>query len=168
VHASPFERLVREHQTMVWRYLRFLGCGPELAMDLTQDTFLRVIDVPVDRFGDDGASAYLRRVAKNVFLRRLEREGRRHEVSLESVDAAWDWFRREDDGASTMQALEACVAELPARSRRVLDLRFGRGLGRDAIAAEMAIGGFAVKSLLARTYARLRVCIERRIRDDEA
>ena len=39
---GPFEQLVRDHQAMVWRYLRFLGCDPALADELTQDTFVAV------------------------------------------------------------------------------------------------------------------------------
>ena len=37
-------QLIREHQAGVWRYLRVLGCSRELAEDLTQETFLAVLE----------------------------------------------------------------------------------------------------------------------------
>ena len=40
--------LVRQHQAGVWRYLRFLGCDRPLADDLTQETFLAVLETPFD------------------------------------------------------------------------------------------------------------------------
>ena len=36
------ERLVREHQAELWRYLRYLGSDAARAEDLVQETFLRV------------------------------------------------------------------------------------------------------------------------------
>ncbi len=165
---TAFERLVVENQAMVWRYLRFLGCAPTDADDLTQETFLAVLGRSIDRFGDDGARAYLRRVAKHAWLKRLERQKRLPLVDLELADDAFTWYRRDDDGEATSQALDRCLDELPERARHALDLKFAERLERDVIAARLGIGAFAAKSLLARAYARLRACIERRLRCDPA
>jgi RNA polymerase sigma-70 factor (ECF subfamily) len=160
--------LVREHQAMVWRYLRFLGCDAEEASDLTQETFVAVLDVPIDRFGDSGIRAYLRRVAKNAFLKLRQRAARRREVELEVADLAYEWYRGDDEGARVTAALTACLADLPDRARRALALRFAERLDRRALAAQLGIGAHGVKSVLQRSYARLRACIERRLRDAEA
>ena len=163
---SAFENLVRDHQAPIWRYLRFLGCSPPDADDLTQETFLAVLDRSIDRFGGDGARAYLRRVARNAWLRRLERNGRLNLVDFEQAEAAYEWYRGDDDGDATRAALQRCLDELPERSKHVLDLKFADRLDRDAIAARLGLGALAVKSVLARAYARLRTCIERRLRDE--
>lgn len=162
----PFARLVRGHQVAVWRYLRFLGCAPAEADDLTQETFVRVLDKSVQRFGDDGARAYLRRVAKNAFLKHVERKGRAPEIELDAAEAAFEWYRRDDDGESTRAALDACLEELSAEARLALSLRFAEQLDRRSIAARLGIGEHGAKSLLQRTYARLRTCIERRLSHD--
>ncbi|MCA8944347.1 MAG: sigma-70 family RNA polymerase sigma factor [Planctomycetes bacterium] len=163
-----FERLVRTHQAMVWRYLRFLGCDDAEARDLTQDTFLRVLDRPIDRFGEGGTRAYLRRVARNAYLRSLERAARRPVVDLDVAEAAYEWYRGDDEGESTRDALDACLETLSDQARRALELRFGERFTRDAIAAELGIGAHGIKSLLQRSYARLRVCIERRLSHEPA
>ena len=49
--VSVTEALVRRHQVGVWRYLRFLGCPPELADDLAQDTFLALMRHPPEDRG---------------------------------------------------------------------------------------------------------------------
>ena len=58
-----FDRFVRKHQRMVWRYLRWMGADPIEADDLLQETFLRV---PVGESGecdDEVPGAFLRPVA---------------------------------------------------------------------------------------------------------
>lgn len=157
---------MRAHQAAVWRYLRFLGAAPDEADDLTQETFVAVLHRDLESWPGAEALAYLRRVARNALLRRLERASREPRVDLEFAEEAYAWYAAADDGRSTTRRLEQCLAELPERSRRALELKFTDGLDRADIAARLGIGAFAVKSLLARTYARLRVCIERRRRDD--
>ena len=44
-------QLIEKYQVGVWRYLRALGCEPALADDLTQETFLSVLQHPFTDFG---------------------------------------------------------------------------------------------------------------------
>ncbi len=147
----------------MWRYLRFLGADADEAADLTQETFVSVVGKPVERFGVGGARAYLRRVAKNAWLKRLERRTGLVEVDSDLVEQAYDWYLRDDDGAGVSAALDACLEELPARTRHALGLRFEQRMHREAMAQELDLGEEGVKSLLQRAYARLRTCIEARL-----
>lgn len=161
---SDFARLIDTHQSAVWRYLRFLGCEPAEADDLTQETFLAVIGRPVDRFGVDGARAYLRRVARNLVVQ-TQRRGRTEATTLDldTIDLAWGWYMANDDGAAKRAALRTCLAALPKPSLRALELRYRDNLSRDEIAERLELRPSGVKSLLQRSYARLRTCIERRL-----
>lgn len=165
---EAFAALVHSHQDAVWRYLRFLGCAPEDASELTQETFLAVHGRALDRFGDGGARAYLRRVARNMRLKLLRREALRKtepldvEAEMTLGEAAYEWQRGEDEGASYRTALQHCLGELASKARRALELRFGEDpVDRAAIAAQLNMSGDGVKSLLQRSYAKLRFCIER-------
>ncbi len=62
------ERIIRDHQSGVWRYLRSLGCDLPLAEDLTQETFLAVLQKPFDDYHPAATAAYLRRVARNLLM----------------------------------------------------------------------------------------------------
>jgi len=82
--------LVRGHQAGVWRYLRFLGCDPDKADDLVQESFLAVLRDGFEERSPGQTAAYLRTVARNRLLmaRRKER-ARPTAVDLEAAEAVW-------------------------------------------------------------------------------
>src|SRR5438552_15470141 len=92
-------RLIREYQAGVWRYLRVLGCSPELAEDLTQETFLAVLQRPFTDNGPAATSAYLRQVAKNLYISHQRRAGRYTLVEdVDAFDAARDRWAGKTEG----------------------------------------------------------------------
>ena len=164
--TRPFDaiEIVRAHQATIWRYLRFLGCDPAEADDLTQETFLAVLRRPFDDQDRAATSAYLRQVARNLFLKSLRRSATRPaEVELEQADLVFAEFDREDGGTEYLDALRRCLGTLGDRVRRVLDLRYRDGLSRSQLAAAMGLSEDGIKSLMARSREALRLCIERRI-----
>ncbi len=66
----------------------------------------------------------------------------------------------EDDAAlenvENREALRPLLAALPVRERRILVLRFVRGMSQSQIAAEVGISQMHVSRLLSRTLAQLR------------
>jgi RNA polymerase sigma-70 factor (ECF subfamily) len=62
-------------------------------------------------------------------------------------------------------ALGSCVEQLEGRSRRVIELRYGRGLNSKEIATKMELSSGAVRVLLHRVRTALRLCIEKQIRE---
>jgi len=162
------ETLVRRFQAGVWRYLRFLGCDAPLADDLTQDTFLKVIEKPFDYRGDPEAAAYLRTVARNLFLTAMRRQQREPAMlELDLADQLWG-EQMADGGDEYLALLEECVAGLQGRSQQVIDLRYRDQEPRDSIAAALGLTANGVKTLLRRTRLALRQCIERKLRHDRS
>ena len=152
-------RLVREHQTGVWRYLRVLGCPADEAEDLTQETFLAVLTKPFQDYNRQATAAYLRQVARNLFL-----SSRRRAVTVSELDeaeAAWLQWAVKDDGQELMAALRNCLQTLTDRARQALDLRFGRQASRAEIATATGLSEDGAKNLLQRAKQQLRECIER-------
>lgn len=156
--------LVRTHQVGVWRYLRFLGSDPAEAEDLCQETFLAVFRRPFEAAEPGATAAYLRRVARNLFLKRRRSAERQPRVEgQEQLDALWVEVAGEDDGQDYVDALRDCLASVAGRARQCLELRYGAGRSRGEIAAELGVGEDAVKSMLRRTRASLRSCIAGRM-----
>jgi RNA polymerase sigma-70 factor (ECF subfamily) len=60
------------------------------------------------------------------------------------------------------EALSKCLDQLKGRSKRVIDLRYRRGMKSKRIADEMMLSAGAVRMLLCRVRQSLRRCIERR------
>ena len=159
---TPAE-MVRQHQAAVWRYLRFLGCDPARADDLTQETFLAVLEKPFEQRCDAATAAYLRTVARNRFLALVRREKNGPTAAdLAIAEEVWS----QSAGAGTEEyfdSLDDCLAELTGRARRAIELRYRDDRSRRDIAAELEMSEDGVKTLLRRTRDALRKCVERRV-----
>ncbi|MCB9932056.1 MAG: RNA polymerase sigma factor [Planctomycetes bacterium] len=166
-HGIDLAALMREHQAGVWRFLRALGAEPNLADDITQETFLAVYRKPFEQRSRGQTIAYLRIVAKNLFLKARRRDGREVAVAeLEQVEAEWTELVGEEDGAALAAALKECLKQLEDKPKQALDLQYQQGKQRVEIAATLGMTDDGVKTLLRRTKARLRKCMEIRVGGD--
>jgi RNA polymerase sigma-70 factor, ECF subfamily len=80
----------------------------------------------------------------------VEQIASRYEVLAEDVDPV-------------REALRKCLDELTGRSKKVVDMRYRKGMKSLAIAEEMALSAGAVRMLLCRVREGLRRCIEQRV-----
>jgi RNA polymerase sigma-70 factor (ECF subfamily) len=157
--------MIKNHQAGVWRYLRVLGCSPAEADDLTQETFLAVLQRPFTDLGPAATAGYLRKAARNLFLSAKRRNARWVSVAeLDEVEAAWSRWAGDDGGQTLLAALEVCLGTLAERARKALELRFREGRSRSEIAAGVGMSEDGAKNLLQRAKQHLRECIERRMR----
>ncbi len=158
-------RLIKAHQAGVWRYLRVLGCDPALADDLTQETFIRVIESPFEELHEAATAAYLRRTAYNLYVSLRRKEGRTLDLqSLDCLTEQWASWVKHDQGEELLTALRECIQGLSERARRSLELRFGELQSREQIAATLNITGHGAKNLMQRAKHQLRRCIEGKLK----
>lgn len=165
---DAFNHLVSRHQNAVYsvalRYMR----APDLAGDVTQDTFLRAYR-SIDTFQNDngvGFRSWLLRIASNRALDVLRSQKRR---PADSLDAAMDdedsnWSP-EDSSESPLafaergdlaQHLERALGQLPPDQRMAIILSDIQGYSYDEIAGITGVAPGTVKSRLHRARARLR------------
>lgn len=159
---SPSE-LIRQHQTGLWRYLRFLGCSAHEAEDLVQETFLSVLRQSFEQRSSTETAAYLRTVAKNLFLMAMRKADRAPAFcDLELADTVWAEFAQQDGGQRHLDLLRDCLEALPQKSRQAINLRYRDEQSREemAVSLEMTLDG--VKSLLRRIRTSLRECVQRK------
>jgi RNA polymerase sigma-70 factor (ECF subfamily) len=154
-------RLVRAHQAAVWRYLRYLGASAELADDLTQETFLQLLRTPFRERSPAETASWLRTVARNLLVRAFRRPPFAL-AELDALEATWDGFARDDGGEQSLALLRECLGELDGRARDAVRWHYDERRSRGDIGARLGIGEDGVKSLLRRTRALLRACVERR------
>ncbi len=162
--------LIRTHQAELYRYLRYLGADRSSAEDLVQETFLAALQSDVDlEPGASAAAAWLRGVARNLFLQWCRRNRtspvRIDSETVERAEAAWhSVFLRGGDGFDYVEALRKCYEGLPDRQRRLLDQRYGKKMSRARMAEAASMTENGIKSLLRRVRAALADCIKRRLR----
>lgn len=156
---SPAD-LIRTHQAGIWRYLRYLGCDASLADDLTQETFLAVLQKPFEQRSDAETASYLRTVARHKFLRTAEKS--RRGPSAEDLSLAEDiWAETHADGGNEyLDALEDCLSQINGRSRTAIQRRYRDDRSRAQIAEELSLTEDGVKTLLRRTRQSLRQCVD--------
>jgi len=109
--------------------------------------------------------AWARGVAVNKMLQRRDKQGRLPvPFPPESVVALLDAFERQD-GQSGLEseALEICIKKLPARSRKMLELRYGESLAVSEIAQRVNATAASVFKILSRLRGSLLECIERQL-----
>lgn len=95
-----FEQVYREYAGLVRRYLLKIGCGPQDAEDITQDTFVKAL-LRIDSFrGDCQLSVWLCAIARNTWLSQLKKHKRDTGLPLPEISAAdsefWEWMELVD------------------------------------------------------------------------
>jgi RNA polymerase sigma-70 factor (ECF subfamily) len=156
-----FERLYERHKGPLFRYC-LRQCGDrELAGDLFQEVWTRIINArrryePSARF-----STYMYQIAHNCFVDQLRRQSRRPLASDAFDPQALPAARADgaEQGAMNQQtadALLAAVAALPAEQREVFLLREEAGLSLAEIATVTGVAQETAKSRLRYALSKLR------------
>lgn len=108
------------------RFLRKRGHQPEVAADLTQEVFLKMLNVakPVK---DDNPRAYLHQVARNLSIDLFRRE-----TVVQTVDIEEEAFENIQDGTpgpeqitysrQQLAIIDTALAQLPDKTRRAFEL----------------------------------------------
>lgn len=158
------EELVTRFQGRIRGFLVYLGCPADRLDDLLQDVFLSFLRASFEHRAEAATAAFLRRIARNVFLKWVARE--RRELAFSEVPLAervWRDFEGQDGGETYLAALRECLSAMRGRSAEVLRRRYEAGQPLASIAAGLGLAESGVKSILLRAKRKLRACIERRI-----
>lgn len=91
-----FEQVYREYAGLVRRYLLKLGCDPQDAEDITQDTFVKAL-LRIDSFqGQSKLSVWLCAIARNTWLNQLKRRKQDADLPLPEISVSdtqfWEWM----------------------------------------------------------------------------
>lgn len=149
----------------LWRYARTLGADATTADDLVQEAFVVLLQ-RTDFRGNEPAAVFtfLRTTCRHLWLRSHAR--RVDEREVDAADLVWTQRCGDGTGDDYVDALRACVARLPPKSRALLANTYGDGDGRAASGAAFGLSRDGVKSALRRLRAFLHDCIRRRLEID--
>ena len=136
---AAFGQLVARHQERIFGYLMGMVRDRDLANDLFQETFLRVVSAMQKRRGSYAQQGrwlgWVLRIARNATLDHLRSRKKWQDVGAGSdgddgLTSFWDRLPDEApladetvDRQEQRGRLEACIAELPPEQREVLLLR---------------------------------------------
>ena len=145
---TDVERLYADHQAGVFRYLRRIVGGLDVARDLTQEVFLRVSRAGVPVTSETGRRAWVFRIARNLALNHLRDTGRRQ--TGEAADASVPGTQE------LSMALSHAIDALPTLDRDIFLLRETAGLSYEEIAETCDLHIGAVRTRLHGARQKLR------------
>ena len=153
--SRDFRALFEQHKDKVYSIaLRYSG-DPAAAMDIAQDTFLKLMGRMDQYRGEASFEAWLYRIVVNACLD--HRRGNRRFQPL--VDGFLDLFRSSKESAlddllndEMRQQVQDVVAKLPPEQRMVVILRYTEGLPYEEIAEILGISKGTVASRLNRAH----------------
>jgi RNA polymerase sigma-70 factor (ECF subfamily) len=164
------DRLIEQYQHRLLRYLVYLSGNRELAEDLFQETWIRVLERGHQYDGKHEFSTWLYAVARNLtidYLRKkspLSLDGLMEDdehaprpSQLEPADTrpmAWEVVQQHEQA----ERINAVLVGIPAEYRETVVLRFQEGLALDEIAA---VTGAQLGTVKSRLYRGLNMLMSR-------
>ena len=166
---AAFAEIVSRYRNPLTNYLFRMLADYEEAVDLAQETFVRVY-FAIERYHTDYAfSTYIYRIATNLAISEIRKKKRRRLLSLSS------FFQNEDNEAQEFhlpdgkslpdedlveaernRTIEKAIATLPDKYRAPIVLREIQELSYEEIARILGLGLGTTKSRISRARALLR------------
>lgn len=159
---AAFAHLVRRHEQAVHRFIyRMLGSREE-ALELTQETFIKVWQALPQWQPQAQFKTWVFRIASNAAMDALRR---RRTVNFVPLDEDYDAAAHgpgpdvQLQSRQRLRALESALAALPAQQREAILLREIEGLSYAEISSVLHVEEGTVKSRLARAREALAAAI---------
>ncbi len=160
------DRLIEQYQHRLLRYLVYLAGNRELAEDLFQETWIRVLERGHQYDGKHEFATWLYAVARNLTIDYLRKksplsldglmEDEEH-AGFEPADTrpqAWELVQQREQA----ERVSAVLVSIPAECRETLVLRFQEGLALDEIAR---VTGAPLGTVKSRLYRGLNMLMTR-------
>jgi len=164
------DRLIEQYQHRLLRYLVYLSGNRELAEDLFQETWIRVLERGHQYDGKHEFSTWLYAVARNLtidYLRKksplsldgindglMEDENRAPLEPADTRPLAWEGVQQREQA----ERINTALVSIPAEYREAVVLRFQEGLALDEIAA---VTGARLGTVKSRLYRGLNLLMSR-------
>src|SRR5207253_8213641 len=170
--AQAFRALVERYQRRVYQLALGMVKDPDEAMDITQETFVRVHRYLPSFKGDSSFFTWTYRIATNLCLDSARKRGRTERVDLDESDAEIEAHmdppsaalagpHRAALNAELKSKIDEALAGLSENHRAILLLREVEGLSYEELARTLGIRKGTVMSRL--FHARLKM--QRKLRE---
>jgi RNA polymerase sigma-70 factor (ECF subfamily) len=172
---AAFRELIRRYERPVFSLIFRMVRDRELAEDLAQDTFIKVLN-HIDRYRPEfKLSSWLFKIANNVAIDHLRRrhldtvsiDGSPHALTQEAIEAtSFDPVVQQESALEELEAkelgsaIERAIASLRPEYRSCIMLRHVEGRSYEEIAATLDLPLGTVKTYIHRARHELRRALE--------
>ncbi len=170
--SASFEKLMKRHQDRVYTYIMLMVKDQQLAEDIFQDTFIKVINsLKAGKYTEDGKFvSWVTRIAHNLVIDYFRKSKQMRMVSNE--DKEYDLFNSKDLSDSTVEEniiadqitrdLRKIINELPEDQKEVILLRHFSGLSFKEIADQTNVSINTALGRMRYAIINLRKIIEKK------
>ena len=166
---TGFSELVREHQAGLRAFIRALGVEADWVDDLAQETFVIAFQKRQQFENGKDFGKWLRGIARNLVANERRKEARRSRILNGPLT---DYLVENQNVAETpgaaesqqlIQAMNDCVAQLPERSRALLQRRYEANENASALSRVFQMSPEAIRQSLMRIRAWVKQCVETKV-----
>lgn len=163
--AGAFDTLYQRHRGRLFRFLAREAGSRAAGEEIYQETWMRLLRHRDNYSVQAKFSTWIYKLAHSCLIDHLRKQGRlwKHEETVEELPeaASCSLSPEEEWGRGlTAQALQDCMAELPAEQREVFLLKEEGGFSLNDIAEIAGIPMESAKSRLRYALKKLRGCLE--------
>jgi RNA polymerase sigma-70 factor (ECF subfamily) len=158
VEATDVERLFREHNAALLRFISAKIGSEQEAREIAQEAYVHLLQLNHPE-AVSYLRAYLFKTASNLAIDRLRQRGRRtHVTSVAEVDFAVFELspERQVSGEQRLELFESAVAQLPPKCRQAFLMHRVDDIPIEEIAERMAIGACMVRRYISRALEHVR------------
>jgi len=156
--AQAFRSLIERLQQPIAGYLHRLVGDREVALDLTQDTFVQVYKEIGKTSEDLSLDAWIYRIATNYGLRYLNRKRLKQFVRLENREDFDESLAvaGPEDQIETRILVNQALSKMKPGDAAILQLHYGDGFTYEEIGQVMGMSSDAVRKRVARSVEKFR------------
>jgi RNA polymerase sigma-70 factor (ECF subfamily) len=154
---GAFDTIVQQYQARIARYILRLVNDEELALDLTQDTFVNAFRNIRNLRSDLALSAWLYRIATNLAVQARWRNRRIHWQPLANLEhTSWGATDAPDSLIMDRELVQEALRQLSRERAACLLLHIKEGFNYDEVATIMGSTPEAVRKRIARAKDQFR------------
>ena len=164
--VAGFTELVREHQAGLRAFIRALGVETDWVDDMAQEVFVLAYQKRERFENDKDFGRWLRGIARNLVANERRKLARRARILsgpltdflIESQPGVE--ITGESDTQQLVQAMNDCIAQLPERSRTLLQKRYEANENASSLSRRFNMSPEAIRQGLMRIRLWVRQCVE--------
>jgi RNA polymerase sigma-70 factor (ECF subfamily) len=159
--ATRLEELMVLHRRLVYRVAYGFTRDGDAAMEIVQETFLKVHERLDEWRGEGEIKSWIARIAANAALNhtRTMRRQRARDLQLVPPEAGEPTQHRDLVRREAAAALERSLSTLPPRQRLAIVLRYYQGFSSREIAAVLECSEDTARNMLLRGLRKLRAAL---------
>lgn len=152
---KAFESLYKAYAGKVFNYINSFIYDPDLAKDITQNTFLQLWEVRSQLDPNGNIEGYIYSISRNLLFREIRRlnilRNYTDRIKEEIKEAEEPQIEENLSRDMIEQQILALLAELPEARRRIFLMRWSNGLSNKEIAQKLSISEKTVSTQIHRT-----------------